>query len=181
MLEQTTNFQMFITIMNEKQTSDKKDMVLQVLQLMLPGAKVVFTPRSMLVNFNELDIIIDEQNFEIFQNSLRLQFNLGGSGQETFKPQNEKAREIAQKLMRGRQRVAAQKEHGGSQFAQYLSVITVALGSMSLNDAMGLTMYQLYDLVERYGLYLNWDLDIRSRLAGATADKPMDNWMKNIH
>nr|DAZ72865.1 MAG TPA: hypothetical protein [Caudoviricetes sp.] len=42
-------------------------------------------------------------------------------------------------------------------------------------------MYQLYDLVERYTLYLNWDLDIRQRLAGGTPDKPAENWMKNIH
>jgi hypothetical protein len=37
---------------------------------------------------------------------------------------------------------------------------------MSLDDCLNLTMYQLYDLVERYSLYINWDIDIRSRLAG---------------
>ena len=52
---------------------------------------------------------------------------------------------------------------------------------MSLNDCLNLTMYQMYDLVERYSLYLNWDIDIRSRLAGAKGDKPVENWMKNIH
>jgi hypothetical protein len=31
---------------------------------------------------------------------------------------------------------------------------------------MDLTMYQMYDLIERYSLYVNWDIDIRSRLAG---------------
>ena len=46
---------------------------------------------------------------------------------------------------------------------------------------MDLTMFQLYDLVERYGLYVNWDIDIRSRLAGGKPDKQPDNWMKNIH
>jgi hypothetical protein len=73
--------------------------------------------------------------------------------------------------MRGRQRVAAQKgENNTSIFSQYLSTLTVGLHSMSLEDCMNLTMYQLYDLVERYMLYVNWDLDIRSRLAGATPD-----------
>jgi len=37
------------------------------------------------------------------------------------------------------------------------------------------------DLVERYMLYTNWDLDVRSRLAGAKGEKKLDNWMKNIH
>jgi hypothetical protein len=52
---------------------------------------------------------------------------------------------------------------------------------MSLQDAMDLTMFQLYDLIERYMLYLNWDMDIRSRLAGAKPDSQPENWMKNIH
>ena len=84
--------------------------------------------------------------------------------------------------MRGRQRVAAQKgEANTSLFSQYLSTITVGINSMSLQDAMDLTMFQLYDLVERYMLYLNWDMDIRSRLAGAKPDSQPENWMKNIH
>jgi hypothetical protein len=52
---------------------------------------------------------------------------------------------------------------------------------MPLSEAMNLTMYQLYDLVERYTLYLNWDLDIRTRLAGGKPDSKPDDWMKNIH
>lgn len=52
---------------------------------------------------------------------------------------------------------------------------------MSLQNAMDLTMYQLYDLVERYTLYTDWDIDIRSRLAGGKPDSKPDNWMKNIH
>jgi hypothetical protein len=84
--------------------------------------------------------------------------------------------------MRGRQRVAAEKgETNLSIFSQYLSVVTVGLNSMPLSEAMNLTMYQLYDLVERYMLYVNWDIDIRSRLAGANPDSKPDNWMKNIH
>jgi hypothetical protein len=46
---------------------------------------------------------------------------------------------------------------------------------------MNLTIFQLYDLIERYSLYINWDIDIRSRLAGAKAEGQPDNWMKNIH
>ena len=93
-------------------------------------------------------------------------------------------KEIADKLMRARQRVAAQKqaEQGsGSAFAQYVSMLTVGLGSMSLGDCLNLTVYQMYDLVERYSLYINWDIDMKSRLAGAKPDKPVDNWMKQIH
>ena len=42
-------------------------------------------------------------------------------------------------------------------------------------------MYQIYDLMERYSLYANWDIEIKSRMAGAKGDKPIESWMKNIH
>lgn len=184
LLRNTTNFQVFMTIINEKQVAEKKAAVEQVLTLLFPQAKVIFTPRSIVLNYGEVIITIDEGNFEILQKLLKDQFCLKGSGQEQFNPQSKKAREIAQKLMCARQRVAEQKMQseggGGSMFSQYLSVLTIALG-INVIQLCDLTMYQIYDLMERYSLYLNWDLDIKSRLAGAKGDKPVENWMKNIH
>lgn len=183
LLASTTNFQIFMTMMNEQQVADKKQCVLQVLSLILPNHQVVFTPRSIILKNGDVITNIDEGNFEILQQVLIQQFCLQGSGQEQFNPQGEKAREIAQKLMKARQRVAQQKSqnNSGSMFGQYISILTVGLGSMTVKDCITLTMYQLYDLVERYSLYINWDLDIRAKLAGSTDNKPVDNWMKQIH
>ena len=183
LLSQTNNFQIFMTMMNEQQVADKKQCVLQVLSLILPHHQVVFTPRSIILKNGDVITNIDEGNFETLQQVLIQQFCLQGSGQEQFNPQTKKAREIAQKLMKARQKVAQQKsiEQSGSMFGQYISILTVGLGSMTLNDCLSLTMYQLYDLVERYSLYINWDLDIRAKLAGSTDNKPVDNWMKQIH
>lgn len=183
LLANTTNFQIFMAMANEKETADKKAAVLQVLTLLFPQFKIIFTPRSIMLSQGEVNVIIDEGNFEILQEVLIQQFCLKGTDQEQFNPQSKKAREIAQKLMKARQKVAALKaqENSGSMFSQYLSTLTVGLHSMSLKDCMELTMYQLYDLIERYSLYLNWDIDIRSRMAGAKIDKPVENWMKQIH
>lgn len=185
LLNSTNNFQIFMAIMNEKQTAEKKTAVQQVLTLLFPQSNVIFTPRSIVLNSPQGMVTIDEGNFEILQQLLNEQFCLKGSGQEQFNPEGKKAKEIAQKLMRARQRVAEQKMQGeggsGSMFSQYLSILTIAIGSMSLTDLSNLTMYQIYDLIERYTLHLNWDLDIRSRLAGGKPDKPAENWMKNIH
>ena len=184
LLQHTNNFQIFITMMNEKQIADKKITVEQVLSLIIPKAKIIFTPRSMLLNFDGATFTIDEGNFEKLQQVLEDMFCLNkNSDQMNYNPGNKKAREIAQKLMKARQKVAAMKaqETSGSTFGQYLSILTIGTGTMSLNECIQLTMYQIYDLVERYMLYTNWDLDVRSRMAGAKADKPLDNWMKNIH
>jgi hypothetical protein len=78
--------------------------------------------------------------------------------------------------------VAEQKgDINGSALGRYLSILTIGLNAMPLSEAINLTVYQIYDLIERYTLYLNWDLDIRSRLAGAKPDSKPDDWMKNIH
>ena len=83
--------------------------------------------------------------------------------------------------MKGRQKVAELNgTNNASVFSQYLSSLSVGL-HIPLTDLMELTMFQILDLVERYSLYMNWDIDIRSRLAGASPDGKPENWMKNIH
>ena len=183
-LANITNFQIFMTIMSEKEAADKKFSVQQVCTLLFPKYKVSFTPRSIMIMGGEQPIMIDENNFEFLQAAITdiCCLKTGPMDQQAFNPSDAKAREIAEKLMRGRSRVAAQKgETNVSIFSQYLSIITVGLNSMSLQNAMDLTMFQLYDLVERYMLYINWDMDIRSRLAGAKPENQPDNWMKSIH
>lgn len=182
-LSDSTNFQILMTIIQDKQSVQKKQAVLSVLQLLFPSCQsIIFTPRAISFNSAGENIIIDENNFMFLQEILREVFCYKESSKDSFNPANEEARKIAQKLMRGRQRVAAQKgDTGGSIFSRYLSILTIGLGAMSLHDLINCTMYQLYDLVERYQLYVAYDLDIRSRLAGGKPESSPDDWMKNIH
>lgn len=183
LLVNTNNFQIFMTMMKEKEMAEKKDSVINVFSLIFPKYKTLFTPRSIILQ-SDTQIMVDDSNFEILQEYLKEIFCFKSSmSQELgFNPANDTAKKIADKLMRGRQRVA---ELNGSAnvsiFSQYLSMLTVGLDSMSLQDLMDLTMFQLFDLVERYQLYIDWDIDIRSRLAGGKPDGKPENWMKNIH
>lgn len=184
-LDSINNFQIFMTIMLQDETKDKKANILNVLNLLFPSYKVNVTPNSLLFMKEGVPpITVDGNNFEALQEVLRLIFCMhnGPMDQQAFNPANDKAREIAQKLMRGRQRVAAQNGNSNvSVFSQYMSILTIGLGSMSLQDLTNLTMFQLYDLMERYTLYTAWDLDVRQRLAGGKPEGTPDNWMKNIH
>ena len=184
-LSEVTNFSIFMQIINQQEMKKQKEIVIQVLKMLFPAYQILMTPRSILFNQEGSSFMLDEGNFEVFQKQLGEIFCLVQGGKQSFNPSGNKAREIAQKLQRAREKVAAQKakEEGGSgsMFSQYLSVLTVGIGSMSLKDSIELTIYQLYDLIERYSLYINWDLDIRSRLAGAKGEKPIENWMKSIH
>ena len=184
LLHNTNNFQIFMTIMLEKETKDKKIATQRLLQLLFPNYNVLFTPRSISLQGKESSAVIDENNFEYLQMIIKEIFCVSNKNnqQNGFNPANDKAREIAEKLMRGRQRVAEiNGSANASIFSQYLSILTVGLSSMSLQELMELTVFQLYDLIERYQLYISWDIDIKSRLAGAKPDERPDNWMKNIH
>ena len=183
LLTNTNNFQIFMTIMTEKETKDKKNATINLLSLMFPNSTIMFTPRSLLLKNDTGMITIDESNFEVLQDITKNIFCVSSSNnqQAGFNPANDKAKEIAEKLMRGRKRVAELNgSANASIFSQYLSILSVGL-QMPLQSLGELTMFQLYDLVERYQLYISWDIDIRSRLAGAKSDDQPNNWMKNIH
>lgn len=182
-LSDINNFQIFMTIIQEKEARDKKKAIIHTLSLLFPDYQVVFTPMSMLLQKDDFTVMINEDNFEQLQEIFRAVFCMKNApmDQTAFNPKGNKAKEIAKKLMRGRERIAAEhNDTNGSTFTQYLSTLSVGL-HQPLTALVKLTMFQLYDLMERFMLWVNWDLDIRSRLAGAKPDDKLDNWMKNIH
>ena len=180
LLEDITNFQIFMTVIKEKEMAKKKAMVQQLLLMILPNNKVTFTPNSLLIMGGPETIIIDEKNFDALQNAIREIFCLKSSASQSFNPANNEAKKIADKLMRGRQRIAAEKGGTGSVLAQYTSSLSIGL-HIPITEFSKYTLYQLYDSIERFGLYIDWDIDIRSRLAGATPNGSPENWMKDIH
>ena len=180
-LEDINNFQIFMTIMQEKETLDKKEAVKQLFLITFPKYNVMISPRSLI--FRSIDnnetFTVDENNLDV----MRLVFcsKEGPMDQQAFNPANAKAKEIAEKLMRGRQRVAELNGSANSSiFSQYLSSLSIGI-HISILELENYTMFQLFDSLERYSLYTNWDIDIRSRLAGAKPEGKPENWMKNIH
>lgn len=194
LLQQVTNFDIFMEVLNDKQvaqefsnTFDLKGTISSLLTLLFGDYQVLFTPQSLILILNEdksISIIIDKNNFDILQEKLRAVFCLNTNilgEQGAFNPKGTKAKEIAEKLMRGRQRVAAQKKDTNeSVFVRYLSVLSIGV-PMDLTKLIELTVYQIYDLIERYGLLLDWDIDLRVRLAGGTPNSQPESFMKNIH
>ena len=181
--ESITNFQIFMTIVNGQETAYKKEIVKQLFLIIFPKYKVLFTPNSILFQDDNGNHMVDASNFESLQEILRMVFcvNSTDMDKQAFNPANDAAKEIAEKLMRGRQRVAAQSgENNHSIFSQYLSVLVIGT-QLGFNELQTYTMYQIFDLMERYSLYTNWDIDLRCRLAGGKPDTQPDNWMKNIH
>lgn len=182
-----SNFQIFMTMMTEQQPGmeDKKAQVIQVFELLFPGYRVQFTPRCLFFNNGQgSSFTLDDVTFEKFQEILKPQVSIFRGADGGYNPVGRKAQEIANKLMKGKQKIAELKgetRNQGGILSRYVSILTIGLNTMSFQDCLNLTVYQMFDLVERYGLYVSWDLDIKSRLAGGKPEDKPDDWMKNIH
>lgn len=186
------DFQIFMTLIdiNDESTRSKILLNLQALfTILFPGYQLQVIPQGLGLCLSNAktkhSVIINDTNFDTLKESLMEITgvrNSVGSENSNFNPKNKKAAEIAAKILKGRSRVAANKGYSADGvLGRYVSILTVGLSSMSLDKCLGLTVYQLYDLIERYGLYVGWDLDIRSRLAGGTPDNKPDDWMKDLH
>lgn len=188
-LQAMNNFQIFMTLVTDSEMKDvkqKREMILSMFVLLFPEYVAQFLPNSIYFNNpnTKHSFVLDANNFDALQRVLSEMAGMGnttGGQNSNFNPANEKAAAIAAKLMKGRQRAAESRGNDGSVLMRYVSILTIGLNSMSLNECLNLTVYQLYDLIERYGLYMSWDLDIRSRLAGGKPDSKPEDWMKNIH
>ena len=189
LLKELTNFQVLMKVIEQFDTSDKKISILTLFTLLFPNYKPIITPNSIILNNFETkeNVIIDDNNFDNFQNVIKqvLCFNKLFQGDNvTYNPVNEKAKEIAEKLIKGRKKAAALKakeEKENSVLGRYISILTIGVPSMSLESCLSLTLYQLFDLIERFTLYVEWNTDLEVRLAGGSPKSQAENWMKNIH
>ena len=86
------------------------------------------------------------------------------------------------KIMEGRKKVAQLK--GGNKesvLTRYLSILTIGSSTITLKDAIDLTIFQVFDLIDRYNAFVEWDTDLRVRLAGGKPEKTVESWMRDLH
>ena len=185
-LSEVSNFQLFMMVMEDERTLDKKQAVQEVLSLIFPKYKISFTPRSLMFYQQEIGMItVDDSNFNALQEIISIAFCLNRGKDEEFKynvrESDKRAKEIADKLKRGRERVAEIKsKEAGDFILNYISILSVGLG-IPMAQFKDYTLFMLCDQVERFGMYKSWDIDIKSRLAGAKIDHEPPDWMANIH
>ena len=188
LLEDLSNFQVLMKVIEQSESADKKIAITTLLSILFPSHRPTMTPHSIILlpaQEGGSRILIDNTNFEIIQNVLKQVLCVSSIFQGdniVYNPGNAEAKRIAEKLMRGRRKAAELKgKNKESVLSRYLSILTVGLNTMTLQDCLNLTIYQLFDLIERYNLYLDWNIDLRVRLAGGSPKTDAENWMKNIH
>lgn len=187
LLSSLSNFQVLVKVLDQSQDKTKKSAVMTLFQLLFPKYSAVMTKNSIILNEinGEHTVMIDANNFGILQEVTRevLCVNSIFQGDNIiYNPANARAKEIADKIMRGRMKVAEQKNKNSNDsiLTRYISILTVA-GVVSLDQCIQCNLFQLFDLMERYTNYVEWDTDLRVKLAGGKPDKEVENWMRDLH
>lgn len=183
-LEDKSNFDIFMSVMNSQQMAIHKTNALLVLALLFPQQKFKITKNEILLQSENFSSSINEQNYEEFKDILNQMFCLHGeeSGDD-YNPADALAARIAEKIKNGkmkRNKKDAEQEEDFSIYGKYMSILAVGL-QKDLNTFSNYTVYQIRDEFQRFIMKENYDIYIQAKLAGAKDLEEVDNWMNDIH
>lgn len=185
-LEQLSNFEVLMSIINDKNAAIKKQKVclVMVLTLIFPTYQVKLSQNEILfLQDNQVVGKLTKDNFEEFKEIISTMFCLKSCGEDDYNPSGEFAKKIAEKLKERQRRLAEQKGSSAGKiaiFSRYISILSVG-EQKDMNSLLQYTVYQLFDEFQRYEMKVGFDYYIQAKMAGAKDLKEVDDWMKDIH
>lgn len=187
LLSSLSNFQVLMKILQQTKDADKKSAVITLLKLLFPDHSAAITKNSIILMIpNGSTTLIDNNNFDTFQKVIKevLCVNSLFQGDNIiYNPSGPRAKRIADTMMRGRIKVAQQKNSKGnntSVLTRYISILSIAQG-IPITEYNNYNMFQLFDAMDRYTKKTEWDIDLKVRLAGGKPDKQVESWMNELH
>lgn len=156
--------------------------------MIFPQYKVKVTDNS--IDFIQEKIIkgrINPFNFPSFQKVVTELFLPYIAQKEEYNPATEKAKEIAEKLKKGKEKRLQQKNNGKdgdiSLFSNYISILAIGM-KMDLNIFLNYTPFQLYDTFMRYNkkeaYERYWDISTIPFSDTSSLEAP-DEWTSNLY
>ena len=184
-LENKSDFEIFMSIMQAKDRRDIYNNVLMVLALLFPNCEIKITHNEILLLQKEQGMTrINNENYDIFKDIINSMFDLGNSelANGEYNPADARASKIAEKLRKHKEKIAASKGQIDkiAIFSRYISILTVGLGK-NINDFNNYTVFQLMDEFKRYQKKQSFDMYVQAKMAGAKDLEEVDNWMDDIH
>ena len=185
-LEDKSNFEVLIAIMNEQNLTIQKQklQITMVLALLFPEHSIEIKRNCISLNKDGEEYKIDNSNFEEFKAIIKHMFCLDnmGDNEDDYNPSGTMAKQIAEKLKKRHQRISQEKNQNKkiSILERYVSVLAVG-EQKDMNSLLDYTVYQLFDELKRYQLKLAWDLNLKARLAGAQDLQDAEDWMQDLH
>lgn len=191
-IKDITDFQIIYSLLVEPQdigpfTQKQKQCIISFLLLIFKDYQLSFNNGAMIFSNpnNNTYVILNNNNFETFKQIVSKMFNIKnffkGKQEEEFNVQDERAKAIADKIKKGRQK-AAENSLGTLEngiIENYISILSTGFKIPPSDICEKFTFYNLVACYNRFISQEAWDLEIKARLAGAEAreDSP-ENWIK---
>lgn len=184
-LENRTDFEVFMSIMNSKEKARYRVDSLLVLTLLFPEYRISIGKDKILLQKEDFQTSINDTNYDSFKDILVSMFNLNEAKQEgsEYNPADAFAARIAEKIKGGQRKVAQSNGEGMKKiaiFSRFISVLAVG-ESKDMNDLMNYSVFQLKDEFRRFQLKQDFDIYLEAKMAGAKDLEDVDNWMEDIH
>lgn len=181
-LEDKSDFDIFMSVMNNPQMAIHKTDALMVLALLFPQCKLKVTKEEILLQSENISSSINKRNYDEFKNILNQVFCLKGEESDDYNPADALAARIAEKIKKGKMKRNKKdtQDEDFSVYEKYMSILSVGL-KKDKNVLANYTVYQIRDEFQRYVMKENYDIYIEAKLAGAKDLEEVGNWMDDIH
>lgn len=182
-LGNTSDFEVFMSIMNSKEKVKYRDDALLVLTLLFPDREIKITDMEVFLTGAQGIGRINRFNFSNFKSIISDMFILNDVDNSAgYNPADAYAQKIADKLNKAKKRIAQEKGDELEQvaiFSRYISILTVG-EQKDMNSLMNLTVPQLKNEFKRYQLKYQNDIYLQAKMAGAQDLEEIEDWMQSI-
>lgn len=184
--ESYSNFDIFMSAMQSREKVEHKNSVNMVLSLLFPECTIKVTNNAILLASPRTSTRITAENFDAFQDILKSMFDLGDFDMSlgNYDPYDERARKIAEKLNKGKEKIAKSRgtdeEKDIAIFSRYISILSVGL-QKDKNELLNYNVFQLKDEFKRFQKKQSFDVYVQAKMAGAQNLDEIDNWMDELH
>ena len=103
-LENKSDFEIFMSVMNSREKAIHKTNGIMVLALLFPQYEIKITKDKILLQSEKNSSSINEQNFDDFKEILNQLFCLTGEAEDAYNPADALAARIAEKIKKGKQK-----------------------------------------------------------------------------
>jgi hypothetical protein len=178
-LENFSDFEIFLELVIG--SKEIRFSIENTLQMMISELdKIIFNKKDfILVLKSGQECIITSDEFSLLKEVINQIFRLNSS-ESDLNPANAAAKRIADKLKKRRQLLSSQKEkNDDASLSNVISILAVGSNSNSIKDLENCTLYQLLNIIERFGLYEQHKNQVQAMMQGAENIDLVD-WYKKI-
>lgn len=187
-LEYKTDYEiMKILMTNEKEVEIG---MYTILKMLIKDAEIIkFNEMFLYIKTAEgQQYVINNESFLLIREVVSIMFNLKSvvkDKKKEFNPSGSLAEDIVEKLKKrkemlekAQQKQSSQGKKDQSMLADFVSILAVGL-SLNIKDILNLTIYQIFNLMKRFGMYNQYQLQTQAMLQGAE-DIELVDWFQKI-